>query len=55
MVIASTKPLTLTTFLNLLETKPAREYINGKIIQKSMQGKTYSDLVLPTPKFFQKI
>jgi hypothetical protein len=36
MVITSTKPLTLTKFLNLPETKPASEFINGKIIQKPM-------------------
>jgi len=44
MVIASTKPLTLTTFLNLPETKPAREYVNGKIIQKPMPQGKHSNL-----------
>ena len=40
MVQAPTKPLTLAEFLELPETKPAREYINGQIIQKPMpQGK----------------
>ncbi|MEL7407652.1 MAG: Uma2 family endonuclease, partial [Cyanobacteria bacterium J06558_2] len=36
----TTSPLTLEQFLKLPETKPAREYINGKIYQKLMpQGK----------------
>jgi Uma2 family endonuclease len=40
MVQASEKTLTLEEFLKLPETKPASEYINGKIIQKPMpQGK----------------
>jgi Uma2 family endonuclease len=40
MVQAHFKSLTLEQFLNLPETKPASEYINGQIIQKSMpQGK----------------
>lgn len=40
MVKVSTKPLTLEEFLQLPETKPAREYINGQIIPKPMpQGK----------------
>ncbi len=40
MVQAPTKPLTLEEFLELPETKPASEYINGQIIQKPMpQGK----------------
>lgn len=39
MSIAS-KILTLEEFLKLPETKPASEYINGRIIQKPMpQGK----------------
>lgn len=34
------KSLTLEQFLELPETKPAREYINGQVIQKTMtQGK----------------
>lgn len=34
------KTLTLEEFLKLPKTKPAREYIDGKIIQKPMsQGK----------------
>ncbi|HBE16823.1 MAG TPA: hypothetical protein DEG17_17255 [Cyanobacteria bacterium UBA11149] len=40
MVQAPTKPLTLAEFLELPETKPASEYIDGQIIQKPMpQGK----------------
>jgi Uma2 family endonuclease len=40
MVQVPTKPLTLTEFLQLPETEPASEYINGQIIQKPMpQGK----------------
>jgi Uma2 family endonuclease len=36
MVQALTKPLTLEEFLQLPETKPASEYIDGEIIQKPM-------------------
>jgi Uma2 family endonuclease len=40
MIRALTKTLTLEEFLELPETKPASEYINGKIVQKAMpQGK----------------
>jgi Uma2 family endonuclease len=40
MVQTSTKPLTLEEFLQLPETKPASEFVNGQIIQKPMpQGK----------------
>ncbi|NET35026.1 MAG: Uma2 family endonuclease [Cyanothece sp. SIO1E1] len=40
MVQTPAKPLTLAEFLDLPETKPASEYIDGKIIQKPMpQGK----------------
>lgn len=40
MVRAISKPLTLEEFLQLPETKPASEYIEGQIIQKPMpQGK----------------
>ena len=37
MVRTSSKPITLEEFLALPETKPASEYIEGKIIQKSMR------------------
>lgn len=36
MVQTSAKPLTLEAFLQLPETKPASEYIDGQIIQKPM-------------------
>ncbi|MBD2208906.1 Uma2 family endonuclease [Nostoc linckia FACHB-104] len=40
MVKSPTKSLTLAEFLQLPETKPASEYINGKVIPKPMpQGK----------------
>ena len=40
MVQTPSKPITLDEFLKLPETKPASEYINGKIIQKPIpQGK----------------
>ena len=40
MVQVPTKPLTLAEFLQLPETEPASEYINGQVIQKPMpQGK----------------
>jgi Uma2 family endonuclease len=40
MVQTSTKPITLEEFLQLPETKPSSEYIDGQIIQKPMlQGK----------------
>jgi Uma2 family endonuclease len=40
MVQASAKSWTLEAFLQLPETKPASEYLDGQIIQKPMpQGK----------------
>ncbi len=40
MLQTSIKPISLDEFLQLPETKPASEYINGRIIQKPMpQGK----------------
>jgi Uma2 family endonuclease len=40
MVVTPVKNLTLESFLALPETKPASEYIDGKIVQKPMpQGK----------------
>ena len=40
MVKTSFKPITLDEFLQLPETKPANEYVDGQIIQKPMpQGK----------------
>jgi len=40
MVQTPVKPVTLEAFLSLPETKPASEYVNGRIVQKPMpQGK----------------
>lgn len=44
MTIAASKPITLEEFLKLPETKPASEYINGEIIQKSMPKGRHSRL-----------
>ncbi|MEM9215970.1 MAG: Uma2 family endonuclease [Cyanobacteria bacterium P01_F01_bin.150] len=44
MVQASSPPLTLDEFLQLPETKPASEYINGAIIQKPMPKGRHSRL-----------
>lgn len=40
----ATQPLTLEDFLQLPETKPASEFINGKIIQKPMPQGEHSRL-----------
>lgn len=40
----ATKPLTLEEFLKLSETKPASEFINGKIIQKPVPQGEHSVL-----------
>ncbi|MEM9543578.1 MAG: Uma2 family endonuclease [Cyanobacteria bacterium P01_E01_bin.42] len=42
MVSTLTPPLTLEEFLQQPETKPASEYIDGKIIQKPMSGGEHS-------------
>jgi Uma2 family endonuclease len=44
MVKSPTRPLTLEEFLNLPETKPASEYINGQVIQKPMPRGKHSIL-----------
>ncbi|WP_414574632.1 Uma2 family endonuclease [Anabaena sp. CCY 9402-a] len=44
MVQTPTKTLTLEEFLQLPETKPASEYINGHIIQKSMPQGEHSTI-----------
>ena len=44
MTIAVSKPLTLEEFLQLPETKPAQEYINGEIIPKPMPKGRHSRL-----------
>ncbi|CAN1212718.1 Putative restriction endonuclease domain-containing protein [Tumidithrix helvetica PCC 7403] len=42
MVITSAKPTSLETFLNLPETKPASEFLNGQINQKPMSQGEHS-------------
>ena len=42
MVQTPTKPLTLEAFLQQPETKPAREYIDGQVIQKPMPKAEHS-------------
>lgn len=44
MVQTPTKILTLEEFLKLPETKPASEYVNGKIIQKTMPQGEHSTI-----------
>jgi Uma2 family endonuclease len=44
MVQARSKPLTLPEFLQLPETKPASEYINGEIVQKPIPKGRHSRL-----------
>ena len=44
MAQTSTKTLTLEEFLKLPETKPASEYINGKVVQKPMPPGKHSKL-----------
>lgn len=44
MVQVPAKTLTLEEFLTLPETKPAREYINGQVIQKPMPKGKHSKL-----------
>ena len=46
MVQTLTKPLTLTEFLQMPETKPASEFIDGDIIQKPMPQGKHSTLQL---------
>ena len=46
MVQAPSKSITLAEFLQLPETKPAKEYINGNIIQKPMPKGKHSRLQL---------
>lgn len=49
MVRAPSKPLTLQEFLQLPETKPASEYIDGQIIQKPMPKGKHSVLQTQLP------
>jgi Uma2 family endonuclease len=44
MVITTAKPTSLESFLDLSETKPASEFINGQITQKSMPQGEHSRL-----------
>ena len=44
MVTTPSKPITLQEFLELPETKPASEYIDGKIIQKPMPQGEHSTI-----------
>ena len=44
MVTTSSKFITLQEFLELPETKPASEYIDGKIIQKPMPQGEHSTI-----------
>jgi Uma2 family endonuclease len=44
MVTTPSKPITLKEFLALPETKPASEYIDGKIIQKPMPQGEHSTI-----------
>jgi Uma2 family endonuclease len=44
MTVAKSSSITLEEFLKLPETKPANEYINGAIIQKSMPKARHSRL-----------
>jgi Uma2 family endonuclease len=41
-MVAVPQPLTLKTFLSLPETKPASEYIDGRIFQKPMPKRKHS-------------
>ncbi len=41
-MVATTQTLTLKTFLTLPETKPASEYIDGKVFQKPMPKRQHS-------------
>ena len=44
MIETSSKSITLKDFLDLPETKPAKEYIKGKIIQKPMPKGKHSTI-----------
>ena len=44
MIQTPTQPITLEAFLQLPETKPAREFIHGQIIQKPMPQGEHSTL-----------
>ena len=44
MIETSSKSISLKDFLDLPETKPAKEYIKGKIIQKPMPKGKHSTI-----------
>jgi Uma2 family endonuclease len=44
MTLAAIRPITIEEFLQLPETEPASEFINGKIIQKPMPQGEHSQL-----------
>ena len=44
MTVAAIRPITIEEFLQLPETEPASEFINGKIIQKPMPQGEHSQL-----------
>lgn len=46
MVVTSSQALTLQEFLALPETKPAREYLDGRVLQKPMPQGKHSTLQL---------
>ncbi len=48
MVQTSLNSITLNEFLLLPETKPAREFIDGQIIQKPMPQGEHSRILLST-------
>lgn len=55
MVQTPAKLLTLDTFLNLPETKPASEYIDGHIIQKPIPQGKHSRLQLDFAMFINSV
>jgi Uma2 family endonuclease len=55
MVTTPVKKLTLESFLALSETKPASEYIDGKIVQKPMPQGKHSLLQLELISFINSI
>ncbi len=55
MVATPVKSLTLESFLALPETKPASEYIDGKIVQKPMPQGKHSLLQLELISFINSI
>lgn len=52
---ATTKPTSLTEFLKLPDTKPASEFINGKVYQKPMPQGKHSTLQLRLADTINKV